>query len=152
MSFFDWPLEFSSLTASAAYRRRQVALQTIRLFQRAFPKIEYQLLWESPVVNAQAWRLGERRYIYLYGGLVRHSKITRNGIALTLAHETGHHVGGEPYDKVMRWMSSEDTADVWAANIGMPLVFGPESQRLSIKGAREIRNLREEFERNPSYD
>ena len=45
-------------------------------FAQEFPRITYTLMWDSQLINAQAWRLGEQRNVYLYGGLVRHRAIT----------------------------------------------------------------------------
>ena len=46
------------------------------------------------------------------------------GIAFALAHETGHHLGGPPHHQFYRTISSEERANEWAANDGLPLVFG----------------------------
>ena len=59
---------------------------------RAFPEMTYELLG-CPTINAQAWRLGSVAFVRVYGGLVRHPAITKYGLALMLAHETGHHLG-----------------------------------------------------------
>jgi len=66
----------------------------LELFSEAFPDIRYDLVWQSPTVNAQAWRFGSLRHVTVYGGLVRHSAMTRHGLALVIAHETGHRLGG----------------------------------------------------------
>ena len=58
--------------------------------------IDYDLLWENQTINAQAWILGDSRHVTVCGGLVRHPAMTACGIALMLAHETGHHLGGPP--------------------------------------------------------
>jgi hypothetical protein len=55
-------------------------------FRRAFPEVTYELPWESPTINAQAWRLGSAQFVRVYGGLVRHPAITKYGLALILAH------------------------------------------------------------------
>jgi hypothetical protein len=38
--------------------RRRVLSDLFKRFRRAFPEVTYELLWESPTINAQAWRLG----------------------------------------------------------------------------------------------
>jgi hypothetical protein len=82
--------------------------------------------------------LGSVRYVRLYGGLVRHGAIRKCGLALTLAHETGHHLGGLPRDPHMRWMTWQGQADYWAARTGMPQVFGPKAKQMTLRGAREL--------------
>lgn len=142
MSFLDWPIEVETPPHRANARRKRLAEQLIARFSQAFPQISYTLVWRSPLINAQAWRLGEQRNVYLYGGLVRHPVLSRAGLAVTLAHETGHHLGGAPYDRVMTWMSSEAQADHWAAASCMPCLFGNEANSLTLRGACEISAVR----------
>jgi len=141
MSFFDWPIENCRPSHLGHTRRRNTASSLIDLFASTFSEISYRLVWESLHINAQAWRLGDARNVYLYGGLVRHPAMTRAGLAVALAHETGHHLGGEPRDPDMTWMTWQGQADYWAAKIGMPAVFGNEAKRLTLRGASQIRNL-----------
>jgi hypothetical protein len=145
MSFINWPAEEVLPNRRIQQQRRSVALDLLDKFGRAFPGITYELLWDSRTINAQAWRLGSPRYVRVYGGLVRHPKITRPGLALTLAHETGHHLGGPPYDPVMPWISWQGQADYWAASVGMKKVFGSDAKRITKRGARQIRELHDDF-------
>jgi hypothetical protein len=145
MSFLDWPVEVKQPPRKVNARRKRLAEELIARFAQVFPQITYTLMWGSQLINAQAWRLGEQRNVYLYGGFVRHPAITRAGLALTLAHETGHHLGGEPYDPVMTWMTSEDQSDYWAAVSCMPLLFGSRANSLILQGAREIAAAQEQF-------
>jgi hypothetical protein len=141
MSFFDGPIENCRPSRLGYTRRRNIASCLIELFARTFPQVSYRLVWDSRHINAQAWRLGEARNVYLYGGLVRHPVITRAGLAVALAHETGHHLGGEPRDPDMTWMTWQGQADYWAAKTGMPAVFGDDAKRLTLRGASQIRKL-----------
>jgi hypothetical protein len=138
MSFLDWPIEVEQTPRKTDARRKRLAEELVARFAQAFPRIIYRLIWDSQLINAQAWRLGEQRNVYLYGGLVRNPAITRAGLALALAHETGHHLGGEPYDAVMTWMTSEAQSDHWAAVSCMPSLFGSRANSLTLRGAREI--------------
>ena len=99
------------------------------------------------MINAQAWRLGEARNVSLYGGLVRHPAITQAGLAVALAHETGHHLGGQPRDPDMKWMTWQGQADYWAARTGMPQVFGTAAKALTLRGALQINNLERQLAR-----
>jgi hypothetical protein len=76
MSFMDWPMETEGDDWRSHARRRRNALRLIEAFAGAFPTIAYTLVWESRIINAQAWRLGEARNVYLLRGLVRHPGIT----------------------------------------------------------------------------
>ena len=71
MSFLDWPIEYCQSGGRAGdTRRRKSASHLISLFARAFPQITYRLIWDSPLINAQAWRLGEGRNRLIDGGTV----------------------------------------------------------------------------------
>lgn len=141
MSFLNWPVENVLPSRRIQQRRRRVVLDLLGKFGRAFPEITYDLLWESPSVNAQAWRLGSARHVWVYGGLVRHRTITKYGLALMLAHETGHHLGGLPRDPAMPWMTWQGQADYWAASIAMPIIWGPRAREATLRAAREIVEL-----------
>jgi len=141
MSFLDWPTEEVLPSPRSQQRRRRVVLDLLMKFREAFPQIMYELLWESPTVNAQAWRFGSSQFVRVYGGLVRHRAITRYGLAVTLAHETGHHLGGVPRDPAMPWMTWQGQADYWAATRGMPKIWGAYSRAATLRGARELLEL-----------
>ncbi|HXB76243.1 MAG TPA: hypothetical protein VNX23_02340 [Bradyrhizobium sp.] len=141
MSFLDWPTEEVLPSLRSQQHRRRVLLVLFKKFRRAFPEVTYELLWESPTINAQAWRLGSARFVRVYGGLVRHPAITKYGLALMLAHETGHHLGGSPRDPAMPWMTWQGQADYWAASVAMPRIWGPRACAATLRAAREILKL-----------
>jgi Zn-dependent protease with chaperone function len=141
MSFLDWPTEEVLPSLRSQQHRRRVLLVLFKKFRRAFPEVTYELLWESPTINAQAWRLGSARFVRVYGGLVRHPAITKYGLALMLAHETGHHLGGSPRDPAMPWMTWQGQADYWAASVAMPRIWGPGASGATVRAAREILKL-----------
>jgi hypothetical protein len=141
MSFLNWPVEQKQLSQRARQRRKNIALRLLDQFSGAFPEITYELFWESPTVNAQAWHLGSARYVRVYGGLVRHRAMTKCGLAFMLAHETGHHLGGLPHDPAMPWMTWQGQADYWAARIAMPKIWGPCACKATLRAAREILRL-----------
>jgi hypothetical protein len=145
MTFLDWPTEREILSKRTHQRRRAVAVRLMNEFAATFNEIEYNLFWDCPIINAQAWRFGSKKHVTLYGGLVRHPKITSSGLALVLAHETGHHLGGPPLDPDLRWPAWQGQADYWAASEGMPKVFGSVAAKLTLRGARQIADLHAEF-------
>lgn len=145
MSFLGWPTERHQSPKRTQQRRKATALRLIDRFANAFSAIEYDLLWDAPIVNAQAWCQGSVRRVTVYGGLARHPAITTCGLALMLAHETGHHLGGPPLDPDLRWPTWQGQADYWAATVGMPKVFGRDACRLTLRGARQIAALHLEF-------
>lgn len=141
MSFLSGPAEQNLLSQRSLRRRRKITLGLLHQFGEAFPEITYELFWESPSVNAQAWRLGSYRYVRVYGGLVRHQAITKYGLSLMLAHETGHHLGGLPCDPAMPWLTWQGQADYWATSTAMPKIWGQRAFGATLRAAREMVKL-----------
>jgi hypothetical protein len=50
----------------------------------------------------------------------------------------------------MKWMTWQGQADYWAAQVGMPAVFGRSARALTLIGALEISNLEAQLTRNLS--
>lgn len=95
-----------------------------RQYKSFYPEINFLLDWESEEVNAYAW-VGEndgKRYVQLKGGLVRAKELEVEGIALVLAHEIGHHYGGEPVYS-SGGLSCEGQADFYASRDIMRVVW-----------------------------
>lgn len=72
--------------------------------------------WSNGTVNASAQRSGKRVIVNMFGGLARHNLITRDGFAIVMCHELGHHLGGAPkYAGFQRkWASNEGQSDYFA--------------------------------------
>jgi hypothetical protein len=141
MSFLNLPIEQSGFDTKSWRHRKYVTKALLKHFRRSFPDITYDLLWSSPTINAQAWIAGDAKNVTIYGGLARHPSMTRAGLALAIAHETGHHLGGFPLDPEIRWMTWQGQADYWAARTGMPQVFGSRAFNMTLRGARQILEL-----------
>lgn len=147
MPFLELPRETHALAAAHAGRRRHIAEGLIGVFSRSFPDITYELRWDQDLINAQAWRLGTDRRVWVYGGLARHPRLHMAGLALTIAHETGHHLGGHPRDPDMPWMTWQGQADYWAASVGMQTAFASRAKALTLSGARQILRVQTEIAR-----
>lgn len=110
----------------------------VEQFRKAFPEIDYDILWSSRTCNAQAFVEEGQKRVRLYGGLARHRAMSVAGIAWVLAHETGHHLAGRPFHAQFSWISSEERADEWAASVGLPKAFGGRlAKRYASLGRRE---------------
>ena len=72
--------------------------------------------WTDATVNAYAQQVGKEWKVSMFGGLARHEAITRDGMALVVCHELGHHIGGAPR-KTSAWASP------WASNEGQADYF-----------------------------
>lgn len=121
-------------------KRRALAL--LKKFQSHFANIQYDMDLGVLLANAQAFRAGKIRHVRLYGGLVRHRQIGSAGLALALAHETGHHLGGAPYLRYLPWLSSEERASEWALTDGLPHVFGVrQAELIARRGAAQLKAI-----------
>jgi hypothetical protein len=114
----------------------------IERFQTCFPELSYDMDLGVDLANAQAFVDHGIRRVRLYGGLVRHRRIGRAGLAVALAHETGHHLAGPPFLQFYRWLSSEQRSTEWAISDGLSLVFGKKpSALIAANGMTELRTL-----------
>ena len=71
--------------------------------------------WQSSTVNASAEQEGNKCYLNMSGGLARHKLMTKDGFALVVCHELGHHLGGFPLYGDDDWASNEGQSDYFAA-------------------------------------
>ncbi len=69
--------------------------------------------WTNSTVNASAHRNGNTWYVDMYGGLARRSEVTKDGFALVLCHELGHHLAGFPF--VTGWAANEGQSDYYGS-------------------------------------
>ena len=107
-------------------------------FRACFPEITYESRVRLPVANAQAVRSAGKNTVLVYGGLLRHRLVGSAGLSVALAHETGHHLGGEPRMKFLRWLSSEERADEWARDVGLPAVYAARASAVWRRGRCEL--------------
>jgi len=75
--------------------------------------------WTDPTVNASAMQTGKTWVVTMYGGLARRPEVTKDGFALVVCHELGHHLGGFYfYDKDGNssngWAACEGESDYFA--------------------------------------
>ncbi len=91
-------------------------------------------LWTNSTVNATAKQDGNSWTVDMYGGMARRPEITRDGFALVLCHEIGHHVGGYPYQKnsffgpKRDWAAAEGEADYFATQACSRLLWKNQGQ------------------------
>lgn len=97
--------------------------------------VKMNRLWSNGTVNASAQRTGKQVIINMYGGLARHDLVTRDGFAIVLCHELGHHLGGAP--KIKRffqtsWASNEGQSDYFANLKCFRKVYGQDDNAAII--------------------
>jgi hypothetical protein len=139
MPLFDEPVDRHLLWPLKSAWPRRRARNILKQFQTRWPELIYDMDLAVELANAQAFLDQGVRRIRLYGGLVRHRRIGAAGLAVTLAHETGHHLGGPPSLAFYKWLSSEERADEWARTVGLVAVFGGDaSDRIWSRGRREL--------------
>jgi len=120
----------------------EIAEYLINHFNRFYPDIIFSIDWANNTVNAVAWRRGSERHVTLYGGIIRHRAVKVEGLALVMAHEVGHHLGGTPRYPDIPWASCEGQADYWGSLIAMREIWwGEEAMRQIREGANQLYNL-----------
>lgn len=112
-------------------------------YQRFYPQIVFHVEWQDDRVNAFAWMQGSTRHVAILGGLVRHRAIQLEGAGLVLAHETGHHFGGNPrYASGNTWASCEGQSDYWGAAVAQRTVWwGADALDKTKRGADQLYDL-----------
>jgi hypothetical protein len=114
-------------------------------FHSFYPDVVYHVDWADETVNAYAWVDNGTRNIALKGGLLRHPAIQLEATALVIAHELGHHYGGQP--TFPQGLSCEGRADYYGANIIMRRVwFGDFYLRMMEPAVQQLSNF---FQPNP---
>ena len=61
MSFLDWPIEVERAPCTLMQVANDWPKSPSSAFAQAFPQINYALMWDSQLINAQAWRLEQQR-------------------------------------------------------------------------------------------
>jgi len=69
--------------------------------------------WSNSTVNAYANRSGNNWTVAMFGGMARRNEITKDGFALVICHELGHHLAGYPF-YVRQWAANEGNSDYYA--------------------------------------
>jgi hypothetical protein len=110
-----------------------------------YNNVVYHVDWYDNTVNAFAWITNGVRHVALKGGLLRHTAIHFQATALVLAHELGHHFGGQP--TFPGGLSCEGRADFYGANIVMRKVWFGDFY-LGVMGPA-IQQLQNFFAPNP---
>jgi hypothetical protein len=92
-------------------------------FRQAFPEIHHiNYDWENNDVNAWAWvDEAGKRHVLMLGGMIRHRYNKMPAVAIVLAHEIGHHLGGDP--KYPHGLTCEGKADFWGTKVGLRRVY-----------------------------
>jgi len=142
MPLFDPPVPRHLLWPKNALWPRRRARALLARFQVAFPELVYDFEFETDIANAQAFLEGKARRVRIFGGLSRHRNIGLAGLSVALAHETGHHLGGAPYLRNYRWLSSEERATEWALAEGLPRIFGNTAGlRIASTGLAQLQRI-----------
>lgn len=89
-------------------------------------KLNIERNWNDGTVNAYASQSGRTWKVAMFGGLARHATITKDGFALVVCHEIGHHIGGAPKKGGSAgggWWGGNGGASSWASNEGQADYF-----------------------------
>lgn len=93
-------------------------------------KLKFNRYWNSNTVNASASQSWGSWHVNMYGGLARRSEVTKDGFAMVVCHELGHHLGGFPYSS--SWAANEGQSDYLASLSCARLLWGEEDEENSV--------------------
>ena len=96
-----------------------------KVFGAFYPEIKFRLLWDEVLSNAHSWYELDVKFVVINGGLVRTEGIGFNQLAIIIAHEIGHLIGGAPYESGSSKCSCEGQADYAATSAILNGVFFP---------------------------
>lgn len=89
--------------------------------------------WGNETPNAFAKKTFANWLVVITGGLARHSSMTKDGVALVVCHEIGHHVAGFPFAQTglaflfgMSWVSNEGESDYYATQVCARKIWGQQ--------------------------
>lgn len=97
-------------------------------------KLEIVRKWSDGTVNAYAEQEGNIWKVSMFGGLARHKTITKDGMALVVCHELGHHIGGVPRYAGDDWASNEGQSDYFATTKCLRRVWQSEDNAAAVRG------------------
>jgi hypothetical protein len=107
---------------------KEIVPAVSEIFKTQFT-IQCQLDMEfpQPLVTAASDRSGTDWRVTIWGASILHPRLTRDGFALLICHELGHHFGGAPWKKEsdgsVRWSSAEGQADYYATAVCAKRIF-----------------------------
>ncbi|HET9239085.1 MAG TPA: hypothetical protein VFO10_17635 [Oligoflexus sp.] len=92
------------------------------IFESLGGDLSLERFWDSSRVDAHSSQVRNNWIIRVYGGVARHPAITRDGLALVVCHEIGHHLAGFP--QVSSWAATEGNADYYATQTCLKTIWG----------------------------
>jgi hypothetical protein len=115
--------------------RLHILNEIVADFRMSFPSVEYRLVLEKRIVNAQANRLGNCLCVTIYGGLALHPLAGQSAVTFAMLHETGHHLAPRSRPLWNPWFACECAADDWATKEGALRLREKTGRRLDIAAA-----------------
>lgn len=101
---------------------REIADVLYDLYAKDFQDLQrsfaFNIQWNDDSFNAYTNLYRGRAQIVITGGMIRHPLISKDGIALVLCHEIGHHLAGKPTHRFRvffpSWAAAEGQADYFS--------------------------------------
>lgn len=95
-------------------------------------KLQMNNLWTDTTVNASANQSGSTWEVNMYGGLARRKEVTKDGFAMVVCHEVGHHLAGYSFYGETEWAASEGQSDFWATQVCARRVFAGSKTKQAV--------------------
>tara|TARA_B110001454_G_scaffold219099_1_gene249906 strand:- start:13220 stop:14137 length:918 start_codon:yes stop_codon:yes gene_type:complete len=116
----------SPLTEPVEFTRvvKNIENMYIPIVRKLGGKLSVKAQWGNNTPNAFAKKTFGNWQVVITGGLARHPAMSKDGIALVVCHEIGHHLAGFPFVETglaallgMNWVSNEGEADYYATQV-----------------------------------
>jgi len=116
----------SPLTEPAEFTRLVKNIENIYIpiAQGLGGKLKVQAQWGNNTPNAFARKTFGNWQVVITGGLARHPAMSKDGVALVVCHEIGHHLAGFPFVETgiaallgLDWVANEGEADYYATQV-----------------------------------
>ena len=136
MLFSDRLSEQEMLEAKGA-RRQDLLDILLNDFRKAFPDLEFEPQLDFSIINAQAFTLGDKRIVAIFGGLALHPKLGAEALTFITLHEAGHHLARGCRSGRDRSLACECASDYWAVTVGANRLLQKSGRRLQLRAALE---------------
>lgn len=126
---------------------KKIRMTHLQYFTEMNSKLRIKSDWVDGTVNAFADRDWDVYIIEVFGGLARHPSLSRDGFALLVCHEMGHHLGGAPTGLNYGWPSIEGQSDYFSTLKCLRRIFADEDNATAIAGQNIDPDIRDKCER-----
>ncbi|MBL7557556.1 MAG: M48 family metalloprotease [Bdellovibrionaceae bacterium] len=126
------PVEFTQIVKSIEAIYKPIA-------KKLGGNLDVKAQWGNNTPNAFAKKMFGSWTVVITGGLARHPKMSKDGIALVVCHEIGHHLAGFPFAQTgiaailgMDWVANEGESDYYATQVCARKIWANQTKQNEV--------------------